>query len=97
MVKKTSISPTAYTGFRIAWYWLILDVIGMMLVGLGAAEQLGRLALPVHFAMAGVVLMVLGVALMLPLVWQIRLVTRQAQAQDAALLKEYLAHKQQQK
>ena len=69
---------------------LILDLLGLAIVGLGVAEQIGRIHIvPEHFHFTGVglVIMLLGVLCMLPLVLAIVKISKRAKQEENEWLK----------
>lgn len=82
--------PSAPTRFTIPLWLLSLDVIGLAIVGLGVAQQLGRLQVfPEAWRIpgSGLWVMALGVACMLPLVFYILKVVQQARQEENEWLK----------
>ena len=69
---------------------LILDLLGLAIVGLGVAEQVGRVHIvPEHFRFAGVglVIMLLGLLCMLPLVLALLKISKRAKQEENEWLK----------
>lgn len=82
--------PPAPTRFIVPLWLLLLDLFGLVIVGLGAAQQMGRLQIiPPSWKIPdpGVVLMALGVACMLPLVFHILQVVKKARQEENEWLK----------
>jgi len=79
------VSATPPKKFVIPLSLLVLDVLGLAILGLGIAEQLGRLQLlppDWQFTGDGLLFMLVGVLCMLPLWWQILTVVKLAQAEE---------------
>ena len=69
---------------------LILDLLGLAIVGLGVAEQVGRIHIvPEHlrFTGMGLVIMLFGLVCMLPLVLAILKISKRAKQEENAWLK----------
>jgi hypothetical protein len=69
---------------------LILDLFGLAVVGLGVAEQVGNVHFipeSLRFNGAGLVIMLLGVACMLPLVFKLLKISKLAKQQEGEWLK----------
>lgn len=76
---------------RIAMHWLLLDMAGMALLGIGIGVQLDKLQLwaaQASYPGLGWLLILLGVACMLPLYVQILRIVRQVNREDAQRLSE---------
>jgi hypothetical protein len=76
--------------FVIPFSLLILDLFGLAVVGLGIAEQVGKVHfLPelLRFNGAGLVMMLLGVVCMLPLVLRLLKISKLAKQQENEWLK----------
>ena len=74
---------------RIAMHWLLLDMAGMALLGIGIGVQLDKLQLlaaQASYPGLGWLLILLGVACMLPLYVQILRIVRQVNREDAQRL-----------
>lgn len=79
-------SPTVQ---HIPLRWLLLDLVGLVLVGLGFAVSLERLSVSPPLPPGpvwGPLLIIAGLACMLPLIWKIRRAIQRANRQDEAWL-----------
>lgn len=82
--------PSSPKPFIIPLSLLILDLFGLAIVGLGVAEQVGKVHfLPelLRFNGAGLVMMLVGVACMLPLVLRLLKISKLAKQQESEWLK----------
>lgn len=85
---------------RISPIWLLLDVVGIALTGIGVGVNTGHpeiLPAYLRFPGAGWMLIMIGVLLMLILVWQIRRRVREIRRRDARRLLELGAQSYQRK
>ena len=70
--------------------WVLLDIIGLTIVGMGFAESVDRLHLfpeSIRFAGLGLLMIIGGLACMGPLVWKIRQAVLHVRQQDEQLFK----------
>lgn len=82
-------TPLSRPPQHISLGWLVLDVAGMSVMGLGFAMMLGKFnPLPPawQFGGAGLLLVVVGLLCMLPLFWKIRSAIRHVRHQDEIFL-----------
>ena len=79
------VMPPAAAKVRIPLYLILLDIAGFAVIGLGFAQQLGRVdLLPSSWnqSWAGVMLMALGLAFMLPLLFYIKKAVKHARREE---------------
>lgn len=68
---------------------LLLDLVGLAIVGLGIAEQIGRIQMvpaALHFDSVGLVIMLCGLLCMMPLVWKLLTISKLAKQEEAEWL-----------
>ncbi len=78
-------TPTPPKKFLFPLSLLVLDMIGLAIVGLGVAEQLGRIEIippSWRFTGSGLMLMLFGLVCMLPLLGYVFSIVKRAKAEE---------------